>query len=164
MIEILRVAYARGPIVSPLSIGLSVVGASIVVWLRRHLAGNGTLVSESRPLLPSKATHIVLASHVVCIILVLSAVIVLQTDFPGFLTVQLALLTNLWLDNRRLDVSLNIMRASLILTLVYVGYLLLLSGSIFIGFITPAYLASWLGVQIMLEQPRLRPSASDVTT
>jgi hypothetical protein len=105
ILEVLRIAYIGGLGALPLSIGLLVLGVTVIVGLRKHLAKDEAAASGCGHLFSSKLTKVIMSLHVVSIALILSATIALLIDFPSFLMVQLALLTSLWLDNRGLDVT-----------------------------------------------------------
>jgi hypothetical protein len=65
----------------------------------------------------------------------------------------LLLFASLWLDNKRLNVSLNMLRASFMFTAIYVSYALLLTKNTFMGFVALVYFVSWLYMQIIIEHP-----------
>lgn len=156
ILEVLRVAYIGGLEALPLSIVLLVFGAFNVARLQKHLARNRATASECGHLFSTKPTKVVMAFHVASIVLILSAITVLLVDFPSFLMIQLLLLANLWLDNRRSNVSLNMLKASFIFTVIYVSYISLLTKNAFIELIALIYFASWLYLQIKIDQPVLR--------
>jgi hypothetical protein len=177
-LEVLRIAYIGGRTVLPLSIGLLTLGTTVIVGLRKHLARNKAVTSECGHLFPTMvtksviafhATNIifsimvtksVIAFHVASIILILSTTTVLLVNFPSFLIVQLLLLATLWLDNRRLNVSLNMLRTSLVFTVIYVSCVLFLTKNMFMGLVALVYFFSWLHLQIKIEQPAIQGSTS----
>lgn len=158
--EVLRIAYIGGLEALPLSVGLLALGLIVVVGLRKHLAGNKAVTSECGHLFSTRLTKVVIASHVASIGLILSATIALLVDFPSFLIAQLLLLASLWLDNRRLNVSLNMLRASFIFTVIYVSYVLLLTKNMFMEVAALVYFVSWLYIQVKIEQPALQGSTA----
>lgn len=155
LLEVLRIAYIGGLEAFSMSIGLLVFGVTVIVGLRKHLAKKRVTASKCGHLFLSKLTKVIVALHVASITLILSATTALLVDFPSFLMVQLVLLANLWLDNRGLNVSLNMLRVSFIFTVIYVSYVLLLTKNTFMGLVTFVYFVSWLLLQIKIEQPRL---------
>lgn len=160
--EVLRIAYIGGLEAFPLSIGLLVLGVTVVVGLGKHLARNKAVTSEYGHLFSTRLTKVVIAFHVASIGLILSATLALLVDFPSFLIVQLLLLASLWLDNRGFNVSLNMLRASFIFTVIYVSYVLLLTKNTFMGLATLVYFVSCLYLQIRIEQPRLLEGMSKI--
>lgn len=153
--EVLRIAYINSLEGLPLSVGLLVLGVIVVVGLRKHLARDTTIASDWGHLFSTKLTTVVMAFHFASIGLILFATIALLVDFPSFLIVQLLLLASLWLDNRRLNVSLNMLRASFVFTVIYVSYVLLLTKNTFMGLVALVYFVSWLYMQIKIEHPMI---------
>lgn len=152
-LEVLRIAHIGGLDALPMWIGSLVLGAAVIAGLREHLATNQVVASECGHLFSSEITTVVVSLHVASLVLILSMSLAFLVDFPSFLIVQLALLATLWLDNRRVGVSLNLLRASFLFTVIYVSYVLLLTKNAFMELVTLAYYISWLGLQIMIEQP-----------
>lgn len=142
--------------------GLLVFEVTVIVGLRKHLGKKRVAASKCGHLFSSKLTKVIISLHVASIALILSATIALLVDFPSFLMVQLVLLASLWSNNRRLDLSLNMLRASFIFTVIYVSYVLLLTKNTFIGLVTLVYFVSWLYLQIRMEQPKLLEGMSGI--
>lgn len=161
ILEILKIAYIVRSEAFFVAIGMFVFGVSIIIGFRKHLTGDRDVSSEPGHLFSTKPTKVIMVLHVASIVLTLLAVIVLLVDFPGFLIVQSLLLANLWLDNRRFNVSLNMLRSSFIFTIIYVSYVLLLTKNTFMGLVALLYLVSWLYLQFKLEQPELQGRASE---
>lgn len=153
--EVLRIAYIGGLGSLPLSVGLLVFGVSIIVRLRKRLARDKAKASNWGHLFLTRLTKVVMVSHVASIGLILFTTIALLVDFPSFLIVQVLLLASLWLDNKRLDVSLNMLRSSFVFALIYVSYVLLLTKNAFMGFVALVYFVSLLYMQITIEQPTI---------
>ena len=162
VLEVLRIAYIGRLEAFPMSIGLLALGVTMIVGLRKHLAKKRVAASKCGHLFSSKLTKVIMSSYVASITLILSVTMALSVDFPSFLMVQLVLLASLWLDNRGFNVSLNMLRASFIFTVIYVSYVLLLTKNTFIGLVTLVYFVSWLYLQIKIEQPRLLEGMSRI--
>lgn len=162
--EVLRIAYIGGLEALPASVWLLVLGVIVVVGLRKCLARNKAVASECGYLFSTKLTKIVIAFHVASIGLILFATIALLADFPSFLIVQLLLLASLWLDNRRLNVSLNMLRASFVFTVIYVSYVLLLTRNMVMEFMALLYFTTWLCLLTKIEISTLRECVNEVRT
>lgn len=151
-LEVFRIAYVRGVESLHLSLVLLFFGCLIIVGFRKHLNGSTVTASAGGHMFSSKAAKVVMAIHAESVALILSYLILaLQADSLSFLIVQLMLLACFWLDDRKLSMSINMLRVSFMFTAIYVGYMVLLTKNTFVGFVTLVYFVSWLYLQKKIE-------------
>lgn len=165
ILEILRFGYTSGQ--SDISYLNTFIGISFVLMLFYSNYMRRKAFSEYPRLFSSLFSRAVALIHIGIMIAFLYTSIAFNFGSAAFLAVQILTIGVIWLVNRKSATELNVMRISLLFTIIYVISLFYMpSQSNMMGtvplLVTLLYLFSWIYLQFHVEHAKHLPHSSDV--